>query len=96
MQIIEAVRNNVDLDPFLSMNGLAAYSSLSRRTLQNLLGDPLDPLPSYRVGGKLLVRRSEFDAWMSRRRNRKATAMAELAAADVAALLIARPRKNTP
>jgi len=54
VQIIEAVRINVDLDPFLSMNGLAAYSSLSRRTLQNLLGDPLGPLPSYRVGGEAL------------------------------------------
>lgn len=96
MQIIEAVRINVEMDPFLSMNGLAAYSSLSRRTLQNLLGDPLDPLPSYRVGGKLLVRRSEFDVWMSRRRNRKAISVGELAAADAAALLIARPRKNTP
>ena len=96
MQIIEAVRINVEMDPFLSMNGLAAYSSLSRRTLQNLLGDPLDPLPSYRVGGKLLVRRSEFDAWMSRRRNRKAIAVGELAAADAVALLFARPRKNTP
>ena len=95
MQIIEAVRINVDLDPFLSLNGLAAYSSLSRRTLQTLLSDPLDPLPSYRVGAKILVRKSEFDAWMSRRRNRKATAAIELAAADAQALLAARPRKNT-
>jgi hypothetical protein len=96
VQIIEAVRMNVEMDPFLSMNGLAAYSSLSRRTLQNLLGDPFDPLPSYRVGAKLLVRKSEFDAWMARRRNRKATAAGDLAAADAAALLFARPRTNTP
>ena len=96
MRVIEAVRINVDLDPFLSMYGLAAYSSLSRRTLQNLLTDPLDPLPSYRVGAKILVRKSEFDSWMRRRRNRKVTAIVELATADAAALLIARPRKNTP
>ncbi len=92
MRIIEAVRINVEIDPFLSMNGLAAYSSLSRRTLQNLLADPFDPLPSYRVGGKLLVRRSEFDAWMGRRRNRRATADADLAAADAAALLVSGRR----
>jgi predicted DNA-binding transcriptional regulator AlpA len=92
MRIIEAVRINVDLDPFLSMNGVLGYLSLSRRMVQNLLGDPLDPLPSYRIGSKLLFRRSEIDAWMSRRRNRKATAVADLAAADAAALLIARPR----
>lgn len=95
MRVIEAVRINVDLDPFLSMNGLAAYSSLSRRTLQTLISDPLDPLPSYRVGSKILVRKSEFDTWMSRRRNRKVAAVAELAAADAAALLTVRSRKDT-
>jgi excisionase family DNA binding protein len=93
MRVIEAVRINLEMDPFLSVNGLAAYSSLSRRTLQNLLTDPLDPLPSYRVGAKILVRRSEFDAWMARRRNRKATAAAELATADAAALLVAKPQR---
>jgi hypothetical protein len=25
-------------------------------------------LPAYRVGGKILVRRSDFDGWMERRR----------------------------
>jgi hypothetical protein len=93
-RIVEAVTIQMDLDPFLSMNGLAAYSSLSRRTLQNLLTDPLDPLPSYRVGAKIVVRKSEFDAWMSRRRNRKATAAAELAAADAAALLVATAQRE--
>jgi excisionase family DNA binding protein len=69
------------------------YSGLSRRTLQDLINDPQDPLPSYRVGGKILVRRSEFDRWMSRRRNRKPLEAARLAAADARALLNARARK---
>ncbi len=93
MRVIEAVHLTTDLDPFLSLNGLAGYSSLSRRTLQALVNDPKDPVPSYRVGGKILVRRSEFDRWMSRRRNQNPLAAARLAAADAQALLTARPRK---
>ncbi len=80
-----------DLDPYFSLRGLAGYSSLSRRTLQDLVNDTDDPLPSYRIGTKILVKRSEFDRWMARRRNRKPLAAARLAAADAQALLNARP-----
>ncbi len=83
----------MDLDLFLSLKGLAGYSSLSRRTLQDLVNDTSDPLPSYRVGGKILIRKSEFDRWMSRRRNRKPQAALHLAHADTVALLRARPKK---
>jgi len=51
------------LDPFLSLQALATYSSLSRRKLRDYLTDPIHPLPCYRIGGKILVRRSEYDAW---------------------------------
>ncbi len=77
----------------LDLRGLAGYLSLSRRTPQDLVNDPTDPLPTYRVGAKLLVRRSEADAWMARRRNRKPLAAARLAAADAHALLTARPKR---
>jgi len=83
----------VDLDPYLSMEALATYLSLSRRTLQDLVNDPADPLPTYRVGAKLLARRSEVDAWMARRRNRKPLAAAQLAASVAHALLAARPAR---
>ena len=56
------------LDPFLSLRALAAYSGLGVRTLRAYLSDPTHPLPCYRVGGKILVRRSEFDGWMARHR----------------------------
>ncbi len=88
-----AVAVRVDLDPYLGMAALAAYVGLSRRTVQNLVTDPTDPLPTYRVGGKLLARRSEVDAWMTRRRNGKPLAAARLAATDARALLAARPKK---
>ena len=62
---VERLVVNVSLDPFLSLRALAAYSGLSVRNLRSWLDDPRRPLPSYRVGGKILVRRSEFDGWIS-------------------------------
>ena len=78
---------------WLSLRGLADYCSMSRRTLQALLHDLRDPIPSYRVGGKILVRRSEFDTWMARHRNEKAQSLTRLAVADAQALLSARSHK---
>jgi len=57
-----------ELDPYLSLRALAGYSGLSVRKLRDLLTDPGHPLPHYRVGGKILVRRSEYDAWAARYR----------------------------
>jgi len=54
---------STQLDPFLSLKALATYSGLSRRKLRDYLADPTHPLPCYRIGGKILVRRSEYDAW---------------------------------
>ena len=48
---------------YLPLTRLAGYSGLSVRTLRAYLTDSSRPLPHYRVGGKILVRRSEFDAW---------------------------------
>ncbi len=93
MRVIEGAVIQTEWDSWLSLQGLAAYSALSRRTLQNLINCSQDPLPSYRVGAKILVRRSEYDAWMARRRNRKPLEVARLAAADATALLKARPQK---
>jgi hypothetical protein len=54
------------LDPYLPLKALAGYSGLSVRRLRQLLElPPADALPCYRLGGKILVRRSAFDAWMA-------------------------------
>ena len=58
------------LDPFLSLRALASYSCVSVRKLRELLADSAHPLPHYRLGSKILVRRSEFDAWMAPYRSR--------------------------
>jgi excisionase family DNA binding protein len=53
-----------ELDPYLSLRVLATYSGLSRRTIKRHLASAEHSLPHYRVGRRVLVRRSEFDEWM--------------------------------
>lgn len=50
-------------DAYLPLCRLVEYSGLSLRTLRNHLVHPVRPLPHYRVGGRVLVKKSEFDAW---------------------------------
>jgi hypothetical protein len=68
--VIERVEARIILDPYLSLTGLAGYSGLSVRKLRTHLAHVAHPLPCYRVGGKILVRRSEFDAWIATYRQR--------------------------
>jgi len=70
--IADRVVVSTELDPFFPLRALASYSGLSVRKLRDCLDDLMNPLPCYQVGGKLLVRRSEFDAWIAgyRRRGR--------------------------
>jgi hypothetical protein len=53
-------------DAYVPLRELAAYAGLSVRTLRTYLAHPSYPLPCYRIGGKVLVRRREFDAWAAR------------------------------
>jgi excisionase family DNA binding protein len=76
----------IPLDPFLSLKALAAYSGLSVRKLRDCLDDPRHPLPDYRVGGKILVRRSEFDAWIAAYRRVGDTVVDRIVAAVMAEL----------
>ena len=63
--LAERVLVSTLLDPFLPLKALASYSGLSVRKLRDFIEDLAHPLPCYRVGGKILVRRSEFDAWIT-------------------------------
>ncbi len=49
---------------FFNLRKLASYSSCSVRWLRDRLVDRVQPLPHYRIGGKVLVKREEFDKWM--------------------------------
>ncbi|MFI5342040.1 MAG: helix-turn-helix domain-containing protein [Candidatus Methylomirabilales bacterium] len=64
IHILGSVDVQVPLDPYMDLKALSQYSSISVRKLRDLLKEPLRPLPCYRVDGKILVRRSDFDRWM--------------------------------
>ena len=67
--VVDALEVTAPLDPYLSLRALAAYSGCSPRWLRDRLHDGHHPLPCFRLpGGKVLVRRGEFDAWMARYR----------------------------
>jgi Helix-turn-helix domain len=66
--LAERVLVSTEMDPFFSLRGLASYSGLSVRTLRGHLTDSRRPLPFYRIGVKILVRRSDFDAWIGQYR----------------------------
>ncbi len=63
--VVERIVLQAIVDPYLSLRGLAGYSGLSTRKLRMHLSDVRHPIPCYRVGRKILVRRSDFDAWMA-------------------------------
>jgi Helix-turn-helix domain len=54
----------VEFDPYLPLRDLSGYSGLGVRTLRGYLVHASHPLPHYRMAGKILVKRSEFDRWM--------------------------------
>jgi hypothetical protein len=66
--LAERVVVSTALDPYLPLKALAEYSGMSVRLLRNALTESVNPLPHYRYGTKILVRRSEFDAWMASHR----------------------------
>jgi excisionase family DNA binding protein len=53
---------------WLSLKQVTHYANLCHRTIRTWIHSPVDPLPAVRVRGKILVRRSELDAWLERRR----------------------------
>jgi hypothetical protein len=53
-------------DRYLPLTRLSTYAGLSVRTLRSYLTHPAYPLPCYRIGGKVLVRRSDYDNWAAR------------------------------
>lgn len=59
---------NLTEPSYFDLKTLAVYSSCSIRWLRDRLVDPIHPLPHHRIGGKLLVKRFDFDRWMDAQR----------------------------
>jgi excisionase family DNA binding protein len=53
-------------DRYLSLSETVEYVSLSERTIRELLPE----IPHFRIGNKLLFRKSELDTWLLRYRER--------------------------
>ncbi len=67
--VVEGLSLTTPLDPYLGLRALATYSGCSVRWLRDRITDPQHPLACYRLpGGKVLIKRSEFDAWIARYR----------------------------
>lgn len=53
---------------YFDLKALAVYSCCSVRWLRDRLVDRSHPLPHHRVEGKLLVKKEDFDQWISQYR----------------------------
>jgi excisionase family DNA binding protein len=52
---------------YFKVSELAEYAGISERTLWDLLKDPVNPIPHFRVGaaGRIVrVKKTDFDRWM--------------------------------
>lgn len=56
-------------DQYMDLKGLAVYSDLAVSTLRDHIRS--GKLPCFKVKGKVLVKRSEFDIWMEGHRLNK-------------------------
>ncbi len=61
---VQEVIAYIDRDRYLDKREAAAYLCLSLRNFESRL----DELPRYRVGSKLLFKKSELDRWMEQYR----------------------------
>ena len=49
---------------WMDLKAVQRYACVSERTLREWLHRAIKPLPAVRVGTKILIRRSDFDAWL--------------------------------
>src|SRR5262249_6081497 len=92
LQIVEQVDVTLALDPYLSLRALSAYCGLSVRSLRDYVNTLDGPLPVYRLRGKVLVRKSEFDQWMAQHRSVGKPSLVEALRAVAPRSLRTRPR----
>ena len=49
---------------WMGLQQVQQYASISERTVREWIHRPMNPLPAVRVGTKILIKRSELDAWL--------------------------------
>jgi len=53
---------------WLDLRELTEYAAVSERTLRAWMHRTIDPLPAVQVGGKILIRRTQFNLWLEHHR----------------------------
>lgn len=52
-------------DRYFTLQQAAEYTGVARRTVERWMHMP-EPLPTFRIGGRILIRKSELDAWIEK------------------------------
>jgi len=73
----------IDRDRYLDKKAAASYTSLSTRNLETRLPE----IPHFRVGQKILFRKSELDRWMETYREGGTQNLDQLADEAIASLM---------
>ena len=68
LPVVERLVMSAQVDNYLGLEALASYSGLAERTLRAHIASPVHPLPHYRIGGRVLIRRSDYDQWATAHR----------------------------
>ena len=79
----QEILSYVDQDRYLDKRAAAAYTSLSIRNLESRL----DEIPHFRVGNKVLFKKSELDRWMETYREGGTQNLDQLADEAIASLM---------
>jgi excisionase family DNA binding protein len=66
MKRTEANSQSIAAREWFDLRGITMYAAISERTVREWLHRSLNPLPAVRVGTKILIRRSAFDAWLEK------------------------------
>ena len=80
---IQEVLLYFDRDRYMDKRETAEYTSLSTRTLEGRL----DEIPHFRVGKKILFKKSELDRWMETYREGGTQNLDQLADEAIASLM---------
>lgn len=59
---------NSNTAEWLDIKAVTEYASISDRTIRTWIHSSANPLPAVQVGGKVLVRRRDLDAWLESHR----------------------------
>lgn len=79
-------------DQFFDLRGLSAYSAMGVPTLRDYIRN--NKLPSFKVRGKILIKKSEFDSWIENFRINKTQDLDSLVDEIMDSLKVQNQRNN--